>query len=118
MKDPDYWQNFYIKRGIAKGPVNGEQYFVEDNVNEELELITVPESWVCRWCAKEDIGVKDFDLTKWKIHTTKLYNKVTGNDYVYLGGEFHPDIKMVHFTHSTNKPHDWEDINAFRKTEK
>ena len=81
--------------------VNGEQYFVEDNVNEELELITVPESWVCRWCAKEDIGVKDFDLTKWKIKTTQLYNKVTGNDYVYLGGEFHPDIKMVHFTHST-----------------
>ena len=76
MKEPDYWQNFYIKRGIAKGPVNGEQYFVEDNVNENLELITVPESWVCRWCAKEDIGVKDFDLTKWKIQTTKLYNKV------------------------------------------
>ena len=114
MSDVDLWQNWYIKRGIAKGPVNGEQYFVEDNVNEELELITVPESWVCRWCAKEDIGVKDFDLTKWKIQTTKLYNKVTGNDYVYLGGEFHPDIKMVHFTHSTNKPHDWEDINAFR----
>ena len=43
----------------------------------------------------------------------KLYNKVTGNDYVYLGGEFHPDIKMVHFTHSTNKPHDWEDYASF-----
>ena len=63
MSDVNLWQNFYIKRGIAKGPVN-EQYFVEDNVNEELELITVPESWVCRWCAKQDIGVKDFDLTK------------------------------------------------------
>ena len=114
MTDPHHWQHYYINNGTTKGPVNGEQYFVEDNVNEELELITVPESWVCRWCAKEDIGVKDFDLTKWKIKTTQLYNKVTGNDYVYLGGEFHPDIKMVHFTHSTNKPHDWEDINAFR----
>ena len=113
MSDVNLWQNFYIKRGIAKGPVNGEQYFVEDNVNEELELITVPESWVCRWCAKQDIGVKDFDLTKWKIKTTQLYNQVTGNDYVYLGGEFHPDIKMVHFTHSTNKPHDWEDYASF-----
>ena len=114
MTDPGHWQTYYIKNKTTKGPINGEQYFVEDNVNEELELITVPESWVCRWCAKEDIGVKAFDLTKWKIQTTKLYNKVTGNDYVYLGGEFHPDIKMVHFTHSTNKPHDWEDINAFR----
>ena len=45
MSDVNLCQNFYIKRGIAKGPVNGEQYFVEDNVNEELELITVPESW-------------------------------------------------------------------------
>jgi hypothetical protein len=42
-----------------------------------------------------------------------LYNKVTGNDYVYLGGEFHPDIKMVHFTHAMNKPHDWEDYKSF-----
>ena len=113
MQQPIYWQKYYISKGIAKGPVNGEQYFVEDNVNEELELITVPESWVCRWCAKQDIGVKDFDLIKWKINTTKLYNQVTGNDYVYLGGEFHPDIKMVHFTHSTNKPHDWEDYASF-----
>ncbi len=113
MQDPDFWQNYYIKRGIARGPVNGEQYFVEDNVNEELELITVPESWVARWCAKEDIGVKNFDLNKWKVKVSQLYHKVTGNDYVYLGGEFHPDIKMVHFTHATNKPHDWEDYRNF-----
>ena len=62
---------------------------------------------------KEDIGVKNFDLNKWKVKTTQLYNKITGNDYVYLGGEFHPDIKMVHFTHATNKPHDWEDYRDF-----
>ena len=31
-----------------------------------------------------------------------------------MGGEFHPDIKMVHFTHSTNKLYDWEDIGEFR----
>ena len=37
------------------------------------------------------------------------YNKITGNDYIYLGGEFHEDIKFVHFTHSLNKPHLWED---------
>jgi len=26
-----------------------------------------------------------------------------------MGGEFHPDIKFVHFTHRNNKPHEWED---------
>ena len=113
MSDPDLWQNYYIKRGITRGPVNGEQHFVEDNVNEQLELVMVPDSWVARWCAKEEIGTKNFDLNKWKVKTTQLYNKVTGNDYVYLGGEFHPDIKMVHFTHAMNKPHDWEDYKDF-----
>ena len=43
----------------------------------------------------------------------QLMKKLPNNDYVYLGGEFHPDIKMVHFTHSTNKPHDWEDYASF-----
>ena len=50
---------------------------------------------MCRWCAKEDIGVKDFDLTKWKIQTTQLYNKVTGNDYVYLGGDNKMAMKII-----------------------
>ena len=113
MQQPIYWQKYYISKGIAKGPVNGEQYFVEDSVRERLELITVPESWVTRWCAKEDIGVKNFDLVEWKTKIQRQYYEVTGNDYIYMGGEFHPDIKMVHFTHSTNKPHDWEDIDIF-----
>ena len=37
--DPEYWMNHYIGRGITHGPVNGEQYFVEDSVKEQLELI-------------------------------------------------------------------------------
>ena len=109
MQQPIYWQKYYISKGIAKGPVNGEQYFVEDSVRERLDLITVPESWVTR----EDIGVKNFDLVEWKTKIQRQYYEVTGNDYIYMGGEFHPDIKMVHFTHSTNKPHDWEDIDIF-----
>ena len=34
MKDKLRWQNYYIDNGITVGPVNGEQYFVEDSVNE------------------------------------------------------------------------------------
>ena len=51
--------------------VNGEQYFVEDNVNEELELINMKVGYV-DGVLKEDIGVKDFDLTKWKIQTISI----------------------------------------------
>ena len=39
MKDIHGWQRHYIDNGVTRGPVNGEQYFVEDSVKEQLELI-------------------------------------------------------------------------------
>ena len=33
-KDIEYWQQYYIKNGTTQGPVNGEQYFVEDTARE------------------------------------------------------------------------------------
>ena len=46
----------------------------------------------------------------------KRFNrKITKNNYIYLGGEFHNDIKMVHFTHSINKPENWKDYKYFNK---
>ena len=54
------------------------------------------------------------DIKKWQYQITSKYNKLTGNDYIYLGGEFHPDIKFVHFTHSLNKPHEWRDYETMR----
>ena len=102
------WQRHYIDNKTTAGPVNGEQYFVEDSVKERLELITLPESWFTRWVVNEDINYGK-NMTKWQIQITNKYRKITGNDYIYLGGEFHPDIKFVHFTHRNNKPHEWED---------
>ncbi len=90
VKDPQYWQEFYIKNETTIGPVNGEQYFVEDSVKENLELITVPPSWVCRM-AEEG-----------KFEREEKYKEITGNEYMYLG-DFHPDIKLAHYTHSLNK---------------
>jgi hypothetical protein len=102
------WQRHYIDNKTTAGPVNGEQYFVEDSVKERLELITLPESWFTRWVVNEDINYGK-NMIKWQIQITNKYRKITGNDYIYLGGEFHPDIKFVHFTHRNNKPHEWED---------
>ena len=108
MTDPHHWQHYYINNGTTKGPVNGEQYFVEDSANEKLELVTLPDAWFTRWVTDESINYGK-DMTQWQIQLTNKYIKLTGNDYIYLGGEFHEDIKFVHFTHSLNKPHLWED---------
>ena len=67
----------------------------------------MPYSWFTRWTFDGLATVKDTE--KWQYNITSKYKKVTGNDYIYLGGEFHPDIKMVHFTHSMNKPHLWKE---------
>ena len=89
MKNASHWQTYYIKEGITIGPINGEQYFVEDMVNQRLELITCPPSWVTRWSG---------DGIQWQFQATQKYKAATGNDYIYMGEEWHPDIKFIHFT--------------------
>jgi hypothetical protein len=32
---------------------------------------------------------------------------------MFLGNEFYPEIKFVHFTHMSNNPHRWEKYNLF-----
>jgi hypothetical protein len=111
VKDIEHWQSYYIKNGTTTGPVNGEQYFVEDSIKERLELITLPDSWVTRWCSGEDIVGKS--LYEWQFKMTTIYKNLTNNDYIYLGGQFHKDIKLVHFTSAINKPHEWLDYKNF-----
>ena len=36
-------------------------------------------------------------MLRWQIELTNKYNKITGNDYVYLGGEFHEGHKICAF---------------------
>lgn len=48
VKDPQKWTTFYVDNGTTVGPINGEQYFVEDSVKERLKLKLVPEDWVQR----------------------------------------------------------------------
>ena len=99
----------HIKNKITKGPINGEQYFVEDSTNERLEVITTPDSWCTRWTSNEDV-IYGKDMTEWQVKITQKYRELTGNPYIYLD-KFHPDIKFVHFTHSINKPTEWKDYD-------
>ena len=107
MSDIGGWQQYYINNGVTNGPVNGEQYFVEDSVKENLDLITLPKEWFTRWVTGTDINYGK-SMFKWNVQLTRKYRELTGNEYVCLGEEFHPDIKFVHFTHRMNKPHEWE----------
>ena len=105
MTDVEHWQKFYIRAGITSGPVNGEQYFVEDAVKEELELIYLPSAWQTRWLSQNDV-LPDL-YTEWQNRFNKKYESVTGNEYAWFG-DFHEDIKLVHFTHEMNLPHTWK----------
>jgi len=112
MSNIDYWQNYYIKNGITIGPVNGEQYFVEDSVKEKLKLVTIPDSWVTRWISSDTV-INFSNLDNWQYKLTKKYKDLTGNQYIFLGNQFHKDIKLVHFTHAINKPNEWKEYKKF-----
>ena len=51
----------------------------------------------------------DKQYDKWQWMMTKRYKEASGNDYIWMG-EFHEDIKFIHFTHAQNKPTDWDRI--------
>jgi hypothetical protein len=94
VADPEYWMEYYIKNGTTVGPVNGEQYFVEDSVKEKLDLKFVPAEWMTRW---ENLSYHDSEwLTDANIHYP--------GEYLYLGGEFNPDVRLLHFQ-GLHKPH-------------
>jgi len=91
IKNPLYWQQHYIKNGTTRGPVNGEQYFVEDSVKEKLILKLVPSNWVCRFKNEYD-----------KNWLAQLNVKYPG-DYAYID-QFNPEIKLVHYNQYNHLP--------------
>ena len=87
MSDPEYWQEYYIKNGTTIGPVNGEQFFVEDSVNEQLTLTYVPQEWIGFW--------KNHPSRKFVAQTNLMYP----GEYYHLG-QVHPEVRFVHFLSS------------------
>lgn len=94
VADPEYWMEYYIKNGTTVGPVNGEQYFVEDCVRNNLDLKFIPAEWITRW---EDLLEHDHELLV-------EFNALYPGDWLYLGGEFNPHVRLLHFQGS-NKLH-------------
>ena len=85
--DPQHWMNHYIASGITHGPVNGEQYFVEDSVKEQLELKYVPSSWFGKMILNPG--------SEWLNDCNDAYP----GDYFYDNKKevFNPSVKLVHF---------------------
>lgn len=85
VRNKEYWEEYYIKKGITVGPVNGEQFFIEHMVNKKLKLKYLPENWIIKM---------DHKFTKEEL--AKLNVNYDG-DWAYLGDEFNSNIKIVHF---------------------
>ena len=96
-QDSEYWQAYYIDQGITVGPVNGEMNFVEDMVRgrigttQSLKMKFVPDHWHTQWKNNRD--------DEYMSRMTKQYK----HDYLWMG-EFHPDIKMVHYQRESPLP--------------
>jgi len=97
MNNPSHWLMHYIKTGVTIGPVNGEQFFVEEHVKQKLKLKLIPNSWITRWSNDEDLNKR----------INNKYENVNGYPaFDYCKNEFNSNIKLVHFNTSLNKPHE------------
>jgi len=84
INNVDHWTNYYIKHGYTTGPVNGEFLYVYEQMSKKLKLKLLPDSWITR-CSSEE--------------PSKTFSQ---------------DTKMVHFTNSLNKPHEWSEYETFK----
>lgn len=80
-----YWETHFIKSGLKRGPVNGEENYVDFMVRKMLQLKFVPDTWVTRMIPNPS-----------KEYLKDLNIKYAGT-YCYIGA-YNPDIKLVHYT--------------------
>tara|TARA_B100000085_G_scaffold88806_1_gene80195 strand:- start:1332 stop:2063 length:732 start_codon:yes stop_codon:yes gene_type:complete len=93
-KDIKHWEEYFIKNGTTKGPVNGEQHFVQKVlVDNNIPCSYFPEKHIIKWH-------KDDFTTQLKLE--KDYQKWSGNLYIdYMDEEdWHPDIRIIHYAGS------------------
>ena len=87
-KNIPFWEEYYIKSGVTSGPVNGEQHFVQEQLEVNKTHTTMfPEKYITKW-HKDDFYIQtciENDYCKW-----------TGNKYL-LDEDWHEDIKVIHY---------------------
>lgn len=109
LENPLHYQSWYINQQLTTGPVNGEQHFMEDSFKERLDIIKLPEKWFAR------IDARPKEITPHSLaFLNSRYKTITKNPFMFVNGEFHPDVKFVHFTNMNNLPHNWKFYNLFK----
>ena len=87
-KSIDFWQEYFIKNGITSGPVNGEQHFVQSQLEiHDTNVSMFPEKFIVKW-HKDDYYIQtciEHDYKKW-----------TGNKYL-LDEDWHEDVRVIHY---------------------
>tara|TARA_B100000282_G_scaffold278499_1_gene238150 strand:- start:724 stop:1467 length:744 start_codon:yes stop_codon:yes gene_type:complete len=95
MQQPEFWQEYFIKKGEAEGPVNGEQNFINAS---RVEKCWLPMEWFA----------KHWDVEYNKIQKN-WQNLVNPTEPYFISGMFADSIKMVHFTNAKNLIHESND---------
>ncbi len=90
--DSDFWQQYYLKNGLAFGKVNGEQNFIHQFAQENRH-----------WFPKEWFGKYDSD--QMEVIQKQWMDEVNTYEPFYLGDEFAESVKLVHFAASYNMMH-------------
>lgn len=90
-KDIPYWEEYFIKNGVTKGPVNGEQHFVQKMLTDYNKPFSYfPERHIIKW------HKNDFSM---QLKLEKEYEKWTKNNYIE-NGDWHHDVRIVHYAGS------------------
>lgn len=103
--DPEKWQMYYYNNSTVHYKYFGEQNFVHDTAVENGAKITrMPGSWVGKYDKKLDLNTR---YNMW-------YADKFDADYMIMGDEIWPDLKVVHFANTDNTIHEHPD-NWIRK---
>ena len=87
-KAPKYWmQRYIIDLLVAHPPINGEQNFVDEMLQQHKGVIRYfePEHTFARYPVDHDHAVE----------YNQLYAERYKKEWCWMGGEFHPDIRMI-----------------------
>lgn len=86
-QDPLGWQEYYIKKGEAEPPVNGEQNFVTHNC--PIPIIEFPRHEYVKYAERTLNRIKG------------IWKQFEKDDYM-INGKFNDKIKLVHFANANN----------------
>jgi hypothetical protein len=101
-QNPLYWQGFYVANGLARGPVNGEQNFLDGFIDGDLRTY-LPSAWVGKY--QTDNGMLPLIIRQW---TDNVDRSDPWEPYV-MDGHFHSDLKLIHFANANNMIENHED---------